>query len=107
MTKHNHDKMKDGYLDCEEIGCVPKLSQSEVEKGESFWLHYEKSNGAKTIRFQMKIFDTRIDYAEWVDGSKTKWQKRIESTPQLARKEFEKLLEAKKAAGFKYVGWKM
>lgn len=99
--------MKPGQLDCEEIGCVPKLSQKEVEDGEDFWLQYEKSSGAKVIRFTIKLSDTRIDFAEWVDGSKTKWQKRIAGTPQLARQEFMQMIEAKKKSGYSFTGWKL
>jgi len=106
MAKHNHEKLKPGQLDCEEIGCSPKLSQTELENGEGFWLLYEKSSGAKLIKFTIKLSDTSIDYAEWVDGSKTKWQKRTVSSPQLARQEFTQLIESKKASGFSFVGWK-
>ncbi len=106
MADHKNKKLKPGELDCEEIGCVPKLSQSELESGEGFWLNYEKSSGAKLIRFTIKLSDTRIDYAEWVDGSKTKWQKQIVNSPQLARQEFNKILVSKKSSGFKFVGSK-
>ena len=106
MAKHKHDKLKPGQLDCEEVGCVPKLSQSELECMEGQWLQYEKCSGAKVVRFTIKLSDTRIDYAEWVDGSKTKWQKQIVSSPQLARQEFTQLLESKKTSGFSFTGWK-
>ncbi len=106
MAKHKHNNLKPEQLDCEEIGCSPKLSQKEVEDGEGFWLNYEKSSGATLVKFTIKLSDMRIDYAEWVDGSKTKWQKQICSSPQLARQQFNQLLELKKATGFKYVGWK-
>jgi len=104
MAKHKHTKP--GELDCEEIGCSPKLTQSEVESGEGFWLNYEKGKTGKLVRFTIKISDTRIDYAEWLDGSKTKWQKQICESPEEARKEFNKLLKTKKEAGFQYAGWK-
>ncbi len=106
MADHKDRKLKPGELDCEEIGCSPKLSQSELENGEGFWLNYEKSNGAKLIRFTIKLSDARIDYAEWVDGSKTKWQKQILSSPQLARKEFTEMITSKKASGFSFTGYK-
>ena len=106
MTNHRDKKLKPEELDCEEIGCVPKLSQSELESGEGFWLNYEKGSGSKLVRFIIKLSDTRIDYAEWVDGSKTKWQKQILGSPQLARQEFNKLLVSKKSSGFKFVGSK-
>lgn len=105
MAKHKDSKVSE--LDCEDIGCVPKLSQAEAEGGEGFWLHYEKISGAKTVKFSAKIVDTRIDFAEWVDGSKTKWQNRSFDSSQLAREEFNRLLMTKKAANFNYVGWKM
>jgi hypothetical protein len=95
-------------IDCEEIGCVPKLSQAEVESGEGFWLCYEKKNGTKTIKFTAKLSSCgRIDYAEWVDGSKTKWQNKKFNSQELAREEFDKLLKSKKSENFRYVSWKM
>lgn len=106
MAKHKHNKMKPGQLDCEEIGCIPKMSQSELESSEGFWLQYEKETGAKITRFTIKLSDSRIDYAEWVDGSKTKWQKQLLKSSELARKEFDQLLALKKSAGFKYTGYK-
>jgi len=106
MTKHGHKHTKPGYLDCEEIGCMPKLSQAELESSSGFWLSYEKTNGAKVIRFTIKLSHLRIDYAEWVDGSKTKWQKQIFNSDEPARSEFEKLLKAKKSSGFVYTGYK-
>ncbi len=106
MVKHKHNKMKPEQLDCEEIGCTPNLTQSELENGEGFWLQYEKVGGAKIVNFTIKLSDTRIDYAEWVDGSKTKRQKQIVSSPQLARQKFIQLIESKKASGFNFVGWK-
>ncbi len=36
MAKHKHNNMKPGQLDCEEIECLPKLTQSELENGEGF-----------------------------------------------------------------------
>ena len=106
MAKHKDKHLKPGQLDCEAIGCSPKLSQKELEDGEGFWLQYEKSSGAKVTKFSSKLSDTRSDYAEWVDGSKTKWQKHIAGTPQLARQEFTKMIESKKKSGFNFVGWK-
>ena len=106
MTKGGDKKLKPGQLDCEEIGCMPKMSQSELENGEGFWLQYEKSNGAKIIKFTIKLSDTRIDYAEWVDGSKTKWQKQVLKSPELARREFTQMIESKKSSGFKFASYK-
>jgi len=106
MANHKDKKLKPGYVDCEEIGCHPRLTQSELESGEGFWLQYEKNSGAKIIRFTIKLSDMRIDYAEWVDGSKTKWQKQILGSPELARQEFTKMIESKKASGLSFSGYK-
>lgn len=106
MAKHRNQHLKPGQLNCEEIGCIPKLTQKELEEAEGFWLQYEKNSGTKLIRFTIKLADTRIDFAEWADGSKTKWQKQSFSSPKLAREEFTRMIETKKSSGFKFTGSK-
>lgn len=104
MSKHKHQRGGE-EIDCEAIGCKPKLSQAEVESGQGFWLRYEKSSGSKHVKFTIKLSELRIDYAEWIDGSKTKWQHRKFDSESLAREEFDKILRAKKGANFSFVDW--
>lgn len=79
----------------------------DAEISEELWLYFEKNSGSKLIKFTIKLSDKRIDFAEWVDGSKAKFQKKILESSQLARQEFRKIVDQKKTNGFKFINSKM
>lgn len=66
------------------------------------WLHYEKSAKGKLWRFALKHEGARIDYMEWLDGTKPKTQKRELDTYEAANTAADQLIASKEREGYRF-----
>jgi hypothetical protein len=100
-------KLKFEELDCTKIGCIEEQSESELEQGEGWWLHYEKRENKKLWQFAIQIRENNVYHQQWVQGAKAKPTVSRFASAEQARRSFMQKITEKKNDGYHFVCAKM